>query len=466
MNLKSLLVAFILLAGVLPAHAEKQPSCKTALQSSTSLGAEAWLQSEQSLAVKHIIRNISPIDLVKKDGKPVPALPGTVVAARTDYYFYHWVRDAGLVMTTVADHSRKTKVTADQKTLERKLEEYLSLTKHLQAVEAQTELEKKTYTGLGEPKYHLNGTIFTDPWGRPQNDGPALRAISFISWANALIAEGKVDFVRKHLYDSRYKSGSTIKNDLEFISHHWRQPSFDLWEEVKGDHFYTRMVHRKAMIEGAKLARSLGDPYAADWYSKQAIEIEKSILNFWDHSKGHFVATQNRVEGLDYKHSDLDIAVVLGLLHGQTDDNFLNFSDVRVLMTIEKLIYAFQQEYPINQRAGIPGVAIGRYPEDQYAGSYSGYKQGNPWVLTTLAVAEAYYKAAKELKQQNRWTEAEALIVKGDDFVARVKYHAYPNGSLSEQFHRDTGYMTSVEDLTWNYAAVLTAYWARTEAVK
>ena len=32
-------------------------------------------------------------------------------------------------------------------------------------------------TAKGEPKYNINCTPFNGDWGRPQNDGPALRGI-------------------------------------------------------------------------------------------------------------------------------------------------------------------------------------------------------------------------------------------------------------------------------------------------
>jgi glucoamylase len=56
------------------------------------------------------------------------------------------------------------------------------------------------------------------------------------------------------------------------------------------------------------------------------------------------------------------------------------------------------------------------------------------------------------------WIEA------GDDFIQRVQLHANPDGSLSEQIDRYSGYMSSARDLTWSYAAFLTATWAREEA--
>ena len=46
--------------------------------------------------------------------------------------------------------------------------------------------------------------------------------------------------------------------------------------------------------------------------------------------------------------------------------------------------------FPINQKDtdnGVPGVMYGRYFGDHYAG-------GNPWILTTGALAQLFYRAA------------------------------------------------------------------------
>ena len=42
----------------------------------------------------------------------------------------------------------------------------------------------KTISGLGEPIIEINGKPFNGEWGRPQNDGPALRGIMMISLYN------------------------------------------------------------------------------------------------------------------------------------------------------------------------------------------------------------------------------------------------------------------------------------------
>jgi glucoamylase len=41
--------------------------------------------------------------------------------------------------------------------------------------------------GLAEPKFYVDMTAFTGSWGRPQRDGPALRATTLINFGNWLI---------------------------------------------------------------------------------------------------------------------------------------------------------------------------------------------------------------------------------------------------------------------------------------
>ena len=61
-----------------------------------------------------------------------------------------------------------------------------------------------------------------------------------------------MSFVTEALYNgsdintSIWSNGLTltivIKADLDYIVTNWQIPTFDLWEEVLGAHFYTRMV--------------------------------------------------------------------------------------------------------------------------------------------------------------------------------------------------------------------------------
>lgn len=427
-----------------------------ALESATprpSLGSqiplEQWLPQETQFSIQKIFKNISPSD----------ARRGAIVAAQTrenPNYYYHWVRDAALTVEALVDRYVYNlrgggPRTLEQDTIRQKLFEYFEFCEYIQNIQ--------TLEGLGEPKFHVDGSAYNEPWGRPQNDGPALRALSLIHFAKILINEGHLDLVKDRFYSLKLHRGGVIKRDLEFVSHQWRAPSFDLWEEVKGDHFYTRMVQRRALLEGADFANTMGDRGAAQWYIQQAREIEQDLQNFWDPSRGHFLTTRHWAGGMDYKNSQLDTAFVLGLLHGSLPDGFLSFKDPRVLATMDRLAQSFREIYPINHRSGIPGIAIGRYPEDRYGGSH--FDGGNPWVLTTLAFAEGYYRAANEYAAMGHYGRANEFRRLGDTYVARVQYHSHDDGSLNEQFDRSSGYMTSVEDLTWSYGSVLTTFFAR-----
>jgi glucoamylase len=325
-----------------------------------------------------------------------------------------------------------------------------------------------TLTGLGEPKFMVNGEAFNGPWARPQTDGPALRASTLIRWAHTLLDRGEAATVRDWLYSSSIPANTVIKADLEYVAGHWQEPTNDLWEEQKADHFYTRMVQWKALAEGAALADRLNDGGAAAWYRLQAQQISESLSAFL--GSGQVNASINWVEGVDFKKSNLDIAVVLAVLH--TNGGPWPLSEPHVRATFDKLVERFAALYSINQRKEAPGTALGRYPEDLYTGAdFSG---GNPWVLTTLAGAEFNFRLAKaqallarnQRNQRGARAAALALLRAGDLFLERVKYHASADGSFSEQFDRNTGFMTSARDLTWSYAAFLTAYWSRAEALE
>lgn len=51
--------------------------------------------------------------------------------------------------------------------------------------------------GLAEPKYNADGSAFTGAWGRPQRDGPALRATALITYSKWLSKHKFPIFVRE-----------------------------------------------------------------------------------------------------------------------------------------------------------------------------------------------------------------------------------------------------------------------------
>lgn len=406
---------------------------------------ESWKENQTRVSVDKIFQSMSFPDTAR----------GVVVAspskAHPDYY-YHWVRDAGLVMDVVVDLYEKDNTPYKQSFIEAKINDFIQFSKQNQATQ--------TLTGLGEPKFYVDGSSFGLSWGRPQTDGPALRALTLIRWAHIKLAQGEAAYVSSNLYNADFKS--LIKADLEYVAQNWRRPSFDLWEEEKAEHFFTLMVQRAALIEGAQLAQGLSDFGASDWYLKQASAIENELTKFTNSGLPYIQVTRNHVEGLNTKKSGLDIAVILAVLRTPENQAFITLNHSMVRKTIDALISEFQKIYPINSVGSFGGVAIGRYPEDTYDGL--GTSEANPWVLATMAIAEAYYKISYSKSQMGSLAEGQFYLDQGDQYFKRVMSHANPDYSLSEQIDRDTGHMVGASDLTWSYASVLKADWAREKA--
>ena len=79
------------------------------------------------------------------------------------------------------------------------------------------------------------------------------------------------------------------------------------------------------------------------------------------------------------------------------------FTDQKVAKTIKTLSLTFCQQYKINQKDNenkIPGILIGRYPGDVYAG-------GNPWQLLSAVTAKIFYQGAKALLNSNGFKNSE-----------------------------------------------------------
>jgi glucoamylase len=382
---------------------------------------DQWLESQRHLSERKILAHISPAN----------ARPGAVIASPSKYdpdYYYHWVRDAALVMDIwMRQLEGSTSMSLPRQHLEDLIWDFASFTNYSQSL-----ADVVGYVGLGEPRYYVDGTPNLLPWGRPQNDGPALRASLFIRFANYLIKTNRENIARKLLWP-------VIVKDLQYTGDQVYAIGFDLWEEVEGDHFYTRVTCREALLLGAELAARFDDPAGSAWLSAQAKVAESLAFAHFDESRGQVTENTNRRELHRDKSSGLDVGTVLALLH-TTRKPIVEFSHPLILQTMNKLEGKFQEIYHINKAFSDLGTAIGRYPEDHYYG-------GNPWFLATFAYAEYYYKLGDRAK--------------GDRYMRRARFHAARDGHMSEQMSRDNGYMLSAADLTWSYAAFITAYEAR-----
>lgn len=95
--------------------------------------------------------------------------------------YYTWTRDAALTLKALVDIFRNGNLG-----LQTVIEQYVNAQAKLQTV-SNPSGGLSDGAGLGEPKFNVDLSAFTGAWGRPQRDGPALRAIALIDFGNWLI---------------------------------------------------------------------------------------------------------------------------------------------------------------------------------------------------------------------------------------------------------------------------------------
>ncbi|KAK9455899.1 Six-hairpin glycosidase-like protein [Dipodascopsis uninucleata] len=472
---------------------------------------EHWLDVESAYSFNGILANIGP-DGAMVASKGVRA--GVVVASpshKNPNYFYQWVRDGAITMRALVDAYASTR----NDSLRDILMAYVDDTHHVQRTENPSGAFESG--GLGEPKYEVDGTPFMDSWGRPQRDGPALRAITITEFVRV-----DAELSGKDIKDYKNIYSSIIKPDLEYVSKSWASPGFDLWEEVNGLHFFTALVQHRALSVGGQLALSMGDAGAAEWYRIQEHAISRLLNAFWDEERCHLVET------LASSRSGLDAALLLGSIHGGSESLFPTYSE-EIVASLDALVKDMRTRHPINvalpeNENGLPvAVGIGRYPEDVYSGgdeqsTSDGNDIGNPWFLCTSTVAHTIYDLVNYISSSDepfvitnvtagfylpfllsiddlfedslikaaahKYKDAsmvlfsfpkdsktvdtllKQLIAYADGFMRIIRAHTDSEGNLSEQFDRNTGYMRGAPRLTWSFESFWNANKSRSEALK
>ncbi|BDD58087.1 hypothetical protein MAP00_003394 [Monascus purpureus] len=447
----------------------------SAESSAASDSLDSWLARETPYALDGILNNIGP------DGaKAVGAVSGVVVASPSKsnpdskkekahangcicIYFYTWTRDAALTVKCLTDLFL---VNGDVN-LQSQIQNYISRQAYLQTVSNPS--GDLSTGGLGEPKFEVDGAAFTGSWGRPQRDGPALRATALIAYANWLISNGQTSTAESIVWP-------VVQNDLSYVMQYWNSSTFDLWEEVYGSSFFTTAVQHRALVEGAAFAKKLG--HSCPDCLSQASQILCFLQSYWT---GAYV-----LSNFGGGRSGKDANSILGVLHtfdpdADCDDTTFQPCSARALANHKVVTDSFRSIYSLN--SGIAqgqAVAVGRYPEDVYQG-------GNPWYLCTLAAAEQLYDALYQWDRIGSLSITDVSLgffqdlypsaAVGDyasstetyrDIMAAVKAYANgymdiarkytpANGALAEQFSRDDGSPVSAVDLTWSYASLLTA---------
>ncbi len=311
---------------------------------------------------------------------------------------------------------------------------------------------------LADARVNADGTLDFTRWARPQNDGPPLRALTLMRWQTRPELDG----------DLRDSLNALITADLVLTLARANAPSFDIWEEENGFHYFTQFAQAEALRRGVARLATLGDDSLERACAVAARGIASRLDRLWDAAAGHYRSRAGVENGDPLKARD--IAVVLATLCAKREAGSHSVLDPRAQATLAMLEDFFNAEYIINR--GRDGPAMGRYPGDAY---YS----GGAWYVSTLAAAEFYYRLAAALasgaelpetpenggfRRVLGGTSAGAAFARGDAFMATVRAFTPPSGELSEQFDRTTGAQASAKRLTWSYAAFVTAASSRVKA--
>lgn len=441
-------------------------SCALTLQQPTI--ADTYAAKELPIAQAGLLANIGP-DGAKSSG----AYPGVVIASPSTSnpdYLYTWTRDSSLVFKALVDQLIAGGGPAGS--MSSLIDMFVTAEASIQQVPNPS--GNITTGGLGEPKFMINKTAFTAAWGRPQRDGPALRVTTLLTYAKWLLQQNNTSYVTSTLWP-------IIQLDLDYVASSWNLSTYDLWEEVYALSFFTSAVQHRALREGSILAMTPGHSDLSNSYSLQADRLLCFLQSFWNSTSGYIVANPG------VQRSGIDANTILASIHtfdvdASCDATTYQPCSDKALANLKVYVDSFRSMYTINSGILENGaVATGRYPEDVYQG-------GNPWYLTTFAVAEQLYDALVVWDKQGYLSVTDisldffrmfdmsistgtyttsssvygtlmcAIRSFADEFVAINANYTPSDGSLAEQYSRTNGTPVSAVDLTWSYASALTAF--------
>jgi glucoamylase len=382
-----------------------------------------------------------------------PSFPAIAPGTDQDYVF-NWVRDAAITAMEVAAAHPPVRPGGGAQTLV----DYVNF----------AQLCQNNAIQAGSPAracFRINGDLrdWTD-----QNDGPALQTLAILSLFDQLDAPTQAVAL------------AVANANVTILMNAYQQPTFNLWEEVKGNSFFARATQLRCLQEvqantiGVQVPPNIAD--AIGW-------LESQLQGHWNGT--YYVSILNPERAIPGYDPNIDI--VSASIYGA-----IPFTNTKLLATAAQIRAQFSQSgaeayYPINGDDAARGIGplLGRYPGDTYDGDMADNSIDHPWALCTANLAELYYGLANEISAgtaipyDNLSTNffeqvgvhsatspsdaGQALQKAGDAMLQAVVYHS-ADLALSEQFDAWTGYERSVRNLTWSYAAFLSAVRRRNNA--
>jgi glucoamylase len=407
-------------------------------------------------------RNVASDGLVFDDpvNAGVVSSPGAVLASPswensashvTQDYVYHWTRDAAVVAVELAWAYAEGTLPDNQPLID-----YVRFSQACQ----------RSAGDFDRASFYIDGT--QRPW-TDQADGPALQVIALVAVYRQLDAPTQA--IAAQLIDA----------NLAFLAGAYQGQTYNLWEEEYGYSFFARSAQLRCFQ--AIAANTIGIT-VPPWLPSALTWLISALEGHWN---GEVYQSVLPVP-TDYRAPyDPNIDIVQAAIYGAE-----SVTDPKLLATAAQLRAqwadpASKYFYPVNgtdSAAGL-GPLLGRYPGDVYDGDTDAQVGDHPWALTTANFAQLYYRLATKITSSRTVAAdplsatflsqvgvtsatppldaAVALRSAGDAMLRAIVYHS-DHFELSEQFDAVTGFEKSVSNLSWSYAAFLSAVRARTAA--
>ena len=406
-----------------------------------------------------MFRNVASDGMVFDDpvNAGVVSSPGAVLASPswentathvTQDYVYHWTRDAAIVATELAWAYSSGTLPDNQPLID-----YVTFSQTCQ----------QSAGDFDRASCYVNGT--QRPWTN-QTDGPALQTLALLAIYRQLDTPTQAIVVQ------------LVNANLNFLEGAYQGQTYNLWEEEYGYSFFARSAQLRCFQ--AVAANTIGITVPT-WLPTALTWLTSALDSHWN---GEIYQSMLPVPA-DYRAPyDPNIDIVMSAIYGAE-----SVTDPRLLATAAALRAQWADPgskyfYPINgtDAALNLGPLLGRYPGDVYDGDTDDLVGDHPWALTTANFAELYYRLAAKISSSRTvpadslsatflaqvgvtattapLDAAASLRAAGDAMLQAVVYHS-DHLELSEQFDAVTGFEKSVSNLSWSYAAFLSAVRAR-----
>ncbi|MGC9006197.1 MAG: glycoside hydrolase family 15 protein [Sulfurihydrogenibium sp.] len=345
------------------------------------------------------------------EGAVVAANDTSIYKFNKDHYSYLWPRDGAFICMAL-DNAGYTRLT----------EKFFKFCKkHI------------TEEGFLLHKYSPDGTAGSSwhPWCDDeenyqlpiQEDETALVVVALY---NHYLNSKDIEFIDM-MYNGFVRKAANFM--VNYIDPKTNLPleSYDLWEERRGVFTYTASTVYAGLLAASKLAVLVGNKEESVLYKETAEKVREGILTYlYDEELGRFLrGIYKDKNGNIIKDKTLESSLLL--IH---EFEVVEPDDYRMVNTVKAI------EEGLWIKDGIEGLA--RYENDYYH-RVSDKTPGNPWIITTLWLAN--------------WYTDVGLFDKTFSLLNWVLKRRTQAGLLAEQFDPYTGEPLSVCPLTWSHSS-------------